>query len=28
LLHTALVKEEDPERILEAQELLKQFLTQ
>jgi hypothetical protein len=28
LLHTALVKEENPERILEAQELLKQFLTQ
>jgi transcription-repair coupling factor (superfamily II helicase) len=28
LLHTALVKEEDPERVLEAQELLKQFLTQ
>ncbi len=28
LLHTALVKEEDPERIVEAQELLKQFLTQ
>ncbi len=28
LLHTVLVQEEDPGRILEAQEILKQFLTQ